>query len=326
MQTKYVNIEYSKKISVDLYKILYSIEDEKFINPKSIKTLKDYTQKWDWIWVIKEIFNIFLRFFKIKNKTWFIEFRKLFNKIQNTELKYKPIKELNYVITNIETQIWETLNIKKKLKLAYLLSTIKDLKKTKNCNKIKLLQKNIKIGDIILLNKKSNQKFIFTLWSKALKAYDNKYETDFTHSAIIISINPIKIRHATAFSQNEHMRWCVENVLLSSYLKKCWTKSFDLLVLRPKQNITHKILNFSEKNIGQKYNYRAALWGGVRGIKSNEKKILWNKKWIQKNNFNCVEIIVRGLEEKKLRYITHPNEFLEYMNIFHPVYVTSINL
>ena len=51
-----------------------------------------------------------------------------------------------------------------------------------------------------------------------------------------------------------------------------------------------------------------------------------NKTWEKDDMYNCVEIIAQALDQDKLKDITHPNEFLEYMNIFQPTYMTTIVL
>ncbi|OQB42279.1 MAG: hypothetical protein BWY04_00343 [candidate division CPR1 bacterium ADurb.Bin160] len=64
------------------------------------------------------------------------------------------------MINKFETQIEKTLDIKKDLKLTYILSEIKNkklLKKNPSLNKKRLLQKNLKIGDVVLLNKKADK-------------------------------------------------------------------------------------------------------------------------------------------------------------------------
>ena len=318
------------KTEEDLKKVFKKIEDSESFDPNSEKVLKDYIENKERFWAIKEIFNILWRLFKINNTTWFSEFSNLSGYIRNLDLDNKTIEELSSMIKEFEAQIEKTWDIKKDLKLTYILSEIKNkklLKEDPNLDKKELLQKNLEIGDVILLNKKVDK---LDIWSKALKAYDKKYETDFTHSAIIIATDPVKIRHSTTFTQKKVGKGHVEEVDLYSYLKQSWTKSFDLLALRPDENTKQKILEFSKSNLWKEYDNNAALWWWLFWIDSMWAKARWwlkrNKTWEKDDMYNCVEIIAQALEHDKLDNITHPNEFLEYMNIFQPTYMTTIVL
>lgn len=318
------------KTEEDLKKVFKKIEDSESFDPNSEKVLKDYIENKERFWAIKEIFNILWRLFKINNTTWFSEFSNLSGDIRNLDLDNKTIEELSSMIKEFETQIEKTWDIKKDLKLTYILSEIKNkklLNEDPNLDKKELLQKNLEIGDVILLNKKVDK---LDIWSKALKAYDKKYETDFTHSAIIIATDPVKIRHSTTFTQKKVGKGHVEEVDLYSYLKQSWTKSFDLLALRPDENTKQKILEFSESNLWKEYDNNAALWWWLFWIDSAWPKARWwlkrNKTWEKDDMYNCVEIIAQALDQDKLKDITHPNEFLEYMNIFQPTYMTTIIL
>jgi hypothetical protein len=318
------------KTEEDLKKVFKKIEDSESFDPNSEKVLKDYIENKERFWAIKEIFNILWRLFKINNTTWFSEFSNLSGDIRNLDLDNKTIEELSSMIKEFEAQIEKTWDIKKDLKLTYILSEIKNkklLKEDPNLDKKELLQKNLEIGDVILLNKKVDK---LDIWSKALKAYDKKYETDFTHSAIIIATDPVKIRHSTTFTQKKVGKGHVEEVDLYSYLKQSWTKSFDLLALRPDENTKQKILEFSESNLWKEYDNNAALWWWLFWIDSAWPKARWwlkrNKTWEKDDMYNCVEIIAQALDQDKLKDITHPNEFLEYMNIFQPTYMTTIVL
>ena len=318
------------KTEEDLKKVFKKIEDSESFDPNSEKVLKDYIENKERFWAIKEIFNILWRLFKINNTTWFSEFSNLSGDIRNLDLDNKSIRELSSMIDEFEAQIEKTWDIKKDLKLTYILSEIKNkklLKEDPNLDKKELLQKNLEIGDVILLNKKVDK---LDIWSKALKAYDKKYDTDFTHSAIIIATDPVKIRHSTTFTQKKVGKGHVEEVDLYSYLKQSWTKSFDLLALRPDENTKQKILEFSKSNLWKEYDNNAALWWWLFWIDSMWAKARWwlkrNKTWEKDDMYNCVEIIAQALEHDKLDNITHPNEFLEYMNIFQPTYMTTIVL
>jgi hypothetical protein len=192
--------------------------------------------------------------------------------------------------------------------------------------KEELLKKNLEVWDVILLNKKVVKKDI---WTKLLEAYDADYDTDFWHVAIIIQTDPLKIRHSTTFVSDGGENWWVEDTLLGSYFERCECLWYDLLALRPPKDIKDKILEFSERNLWKAYDSNAAIWWGLYWIDGE-----WNKaiKWFERNlwdkddSYNCVEIIAQALDQDKLKDITHPNEFLEYMHIFVPVYMTTIQL
>ncbi len=161
-----------------------------------------------------------------------------------------------------------------------------------------------------------------------MKAYDKSYETDFTHSAIITWTNPITIRHSTTDTSNGSL-W-VEEVNLSDYINTSWTQSYDIVSLRPKEKIRSKILDFSKENLGKEYDKNAAIWWWIRWNDSKWNNVIW---WLKKNKedifddkFNCVEIIVQWLDNEELKRITHPNEFLKYMNSeFKPNYISTID-
>ncbi|HOG15207.1 MAG TPA: hypothetical protein PK674_01325 [Candidatus Absconditabacterales bacterium] len=327
------------KTEEHLNKIFKKIENSKDFDPNSEKVLKDYIEKGIGFGVIKEVFNILWRFIKGGNNVGFSEFFNLSTDIKKLDLDNKSINELDSMINKFETQIEKTLDIKKDLKLTYILSEIKNkklLKKNPSLNKKRLLQKNLKIGDVVLLNKKADKlniggkAFKAHIGSKALEAYDKKYDTDFTHSIIIIGTDPIKIRHSTMLTQKDDKGGHVEEVDLYSYLEKSGTKSFDVLALRSDEDTKQKILEFSEKKLGKKYDNNAALGGGLFGIDSMGAKtrggFIKNKTLKKDDVYNCVEIIAQALEHDKLDNITHPNEFLEYMNIFQPTYMTTIVL
>lgn len=194
-------------------------------------------------------------------------------------------------------------------------------------DKKELLKKNLEVWDIILLNKKVNDKDI---WTKLLEAYDNNYDTDFGHAAIIISENPLIIRHSTRENSMESDKdWLVEEVEIEVYLKKCNCSWYDLLLLRPSGELKDKILSFSGQNLWKSYDRNAAIgWWLYWKDWKWEKAISWFKRTPSEDDdsFNCVEIIVGALwnVDQEIQNITIPNQFLEHMNYFSPVYMTTI--
>jgi len=315
-------------VPVEVNQIFDKIDKTEKFNPDNEPELKDFIQKWERFGAIKEIFKILWRFFKVENETWLKEYWDLWEEMAWLQLDVKTEEELKNLIKNFENKILETWDIKKDLKLTFILSKIKDkllLKDNSSLKPIDLLAWNLQEWDVILLNKKVEK---IDSWSKALKAYDSKYETDFVHSAIVIWTNPIMIRHSTSFTAQKTGKWHVEETNLVDYLKIAWTKSFDLLSLRPDEATKDKILNFSKANLNKEYDNNAALWWGIRWVDSDWNSSWWwlrkNKTWKKDDSFNCVEIIAQALDQEKLQNITHPNEFLEYMDTFQPIYLTSI--
>ncbi len=316
------------KLSIELdpkiQERIQEIEKSEGFDPEKELELRDYIQAWKRWKAIQEIFNIIWRFFKVDNKIWFDEYDNL-----DLNLDNKTNDEIQNIIETLEEKINNTWDIKKDLKFTYLLSQAKN-KKLENWwtgNKKEQLKKEIEVWDIILLNKKVEKTDHGT---KLLKAYWKEYETDFTHSAIITKKDPIRIRHATmswSTAGLEKWRW-VEEVKLSDYRKASNLKWYDALILRPPQNIKDKINTFSDKQIWKKYDLNAAIWWWIRWLDSEWSSHIWwlrkNKTWQFDDHFNCVELIVQWLDDKKLQKITHPNEFLQYMSVFKPTYMTTI--
>lgn len=322
IKTALENLKLKTPSDPNTLKLIEKIEKNPDFDPDAVPDLKEYVKDGKRGKAIQEVFKILWRFFKKDNETWFNEYSDL-----ELDLEKKTDTELENMKNIFENKIENASWIKKDLKFAYILSQInnKILENNWTTDKKEQLKENLEIGDIILLNKKLKK---LDSGSKALKAYDSKYETDFIHSAIIISKNPIKIRHATTFTTKKTWKWHVEEVNLFDYLNTSGTESFDLLSLRPDENTKNKILDFSEQNLDKEYDNNAALWWGIRWNDSDWTSALWwlrkNKKWEKDNSFNCVEIIAQSLDNEKIKKITHPNEFLKYMHIFQPTYLTTI--
>lgn len=211
-----------------------------------------------------------------------------------------------------------------KLAIAYIISRIKDkqiLWTGNDVGKLSLLKANLRVGDILLLNKKVKRQDI---WSKLLKVYDNKYLTNFSHCAIFIEFDEewnMVIRHSTTETEIPGMKW-VEDTLLDKYMfdeDKNAAFGYDILILRPNHGIKTDILHFSQDKIGKRYDNKTALrqWLGLKK-QHNDK-------------YNCMELIVQWLnpsDEKdplnELKTKAFPNDFLEYLDIFKPVYMTTI--
>lgn len=290
------------------------------------ETLRDFINQKRWGKAIFELFKIIWRLISSDNQIWFSEFSNLDVKSLNLDKKTKL--QLKTLIKLLEKAINNVSDIKKKLKFTYLLSAVKNKYLERRDSVIdgeELLKKNLEIWDIVLLNKKVGIK---DLWTKLLEAYDDNYDTDFWHAAIVISVDPIWVRHSTFFVPDGG-KWRVYDSPLNWYLLSCHCSWYDLLSLRPPKKIKDKIMAFSEKNLWKKYDSNAAIWWWLYwkdGEWSNV--ILWFKRneWERDDSYNCVEIIAQALDIDKLKDITHPNEFLEYMNIFTPVYMTTLQI
>jgi len=291
------------------------------------QTLKDFIKQKKRRKALFELFRIIWRLIASENEIWFEEFSNL--DIKSLNLDERTLSQLQNLIKLFEKMISSVSDIKKKLKFTYILSAVKDriyLEKNSITNSEELLRKNLRVGDIILLNKKVGKKDI---WTKLLEAYDDNYDTDFWHAAIVVSVDPIIIRHSTAFASDGSKKWSVEESSLSWYLARCGCLWYDLLSLRPPKDVRDKILKFSEQNLWKAYDSNAAIWWGIYWEDWFWKDVIqWFKKsfWEKDDSYNCVEIIVQALDAGKLKDITHPNEFLEHMNIFEPVYMTTIQL
>lgn len=306
-------------------KVIDSIDSSASFQPT--ETLNDYIEKKEWGKVIMEFFSIIWRLFSSKNWIWYSEFNNI--DIASLKLDEKNESELKWLINMFEKKIDDTSDIKKDLKFTYLLSNVKNKlleKKDSVTDKEEQLKKNLEVWDVILLNKEVGKKDI---WTKLLEAYDSNYDTDFWHAAIVIATDPLTVRHSTTETwKKSDKNWFVEEAELNSYLDKCWCKWYDLLSLRPTEDVKNKILSYSEQNMWKWYDNNAAIWWWIFWIDWEwEKAISWFKRntGAKDDSFNCVEIIAQALDQEKLQDITHPNEFLEYMDIFKPVYLTTIN-
>ena len=290
------------------------------------ETLKDHIEKKEWGKAIMEFFSIIWRLFSSKNGIWYAEFNNI--DINSLKLDEKNEAELKSMIKLFENKIDDISDVKTELKFVYILSCAKNklLEKSESVtDKEEQLKKNLEVWDVILLNKEVDRKDI---WTKLLEAYDANYDTDFWHAAIVIATDPLTVRHSTTETwEKSDKNWFVEEAELNSYLTKCGCKWYDLLSLRPSEDVKNKILSYSEQNMWKWYDNNAAIWWwifwkdwewekAISGFKRNT--------GAKDDSFNCVEIIAQALDQEKLQDITHPNEFLEYMDIFKPVYLTTI--
>ena len=303
------------KLTHEEQKIINNIDNSEVFQP--VETLKNFIDEKNWFKVIREIFMILWRLILSKNEVWYKEFNDI--GIDSLNFDEKSEEGLIWFMNFIEWKIDSTVDIKKILKFTYFLSVVKNklLEKKSIIDKEEQLKNNLAVWDIILLNKQLRWKDI---WTRLLEAYDDNYDTDFWHVAIVISTDPIRIRHSTTENLKKGDRkWFVEDAELDWYLDKCGCSWYDIIVLRPNHDIKNDILCFSKSKIGKQYDNRTAL-----------RQWLWLKKQYN-DKYNCVELIVQWLNpsnEKdplsELKIKAFPNDFFEYMDLFKPVYLTTI--
>ena len=239
------------------------------------------------------IFEMTRQLFKKDERLWFPEFDEICEEAENL-LKWIENEEnclliLNNLIRRLEYDISIEKNAVCRLALSRILSIVKDKKNILNWvvdDPIELFKQNLRVWDIILINKKLNA---FDIWSAALKSFDEKHPTDFTHALIFIWFNEnwdIMVRHSTTETERWHEQW-VEETSFLSYLfdsDRCNADGCDVAILRPNLEILQSILDFSGWKIGSSYDDRAALrqWLGLFNNLND---------W-----YNCVEIITQWIQ------------------------------
>ena len=228
---------------------------------------------------------------------WFHEFDSIWKEIteilDEIEIKDGCLSLLDDFQKQIEFEILREQNAECRLALTYIVSKIKDRKDKINGTDVEqseLLKKNLKIWDVLLINKKVK---IADIGSQALKFYDEKYLTDFTHVLIFIWFDEkwnIMVRHSTTETEKFHKIW-VEETTLESYLfdsDRCDAKCCDILVLRPIPEIRQSILDFSKDKIWCWYDSKAAL-----------RQWLWLQNDFN-DKYNCVELVTHGIHRDSL--------------------------
>ena len=248
------------------------------------------------------IFEMTRQLFTKDDRFWFPEFddiceeaNKLLEWIENEENCQWILSNL---IRHLEYDISVEKNVECRKALTKILSIIKDKKNILNWvvnDPLELLKQNLRVWDIILINKKNSP---FDIWTKALKIYDDKYLTDFTHVLIFIWFDEdwnILVRHSTTATEKLH-RIGVENTRLDSYifdLDRSGAEWYDLVVLRPDPSILQSILELSEDKLGSWYDNLSAL-----------RQWLWLPNTFN-NKYNCVELVTQSIkfdETKKVYY------------------------
>lgn len=163
------------------------------------------------------IFEMTRQLFTRDDRFWFPEFDNIREEAERL-LEWIENEEncqwiLNNLIRHLEYDISLEKNVECRQALTKILSIVKDKKNILNWvvnDPLELLKQNLKVWDIILINKKNSP---FDIWTKALKIFDDKYLTDFTHVLIFIWFDGdwnILVRHSTTATEKFH-RIGVEN-------------------------------------------------------------------------------------------------------------------
>lgn len=243
------------------------------------------------------IFEMTRQLFKKDERFWFSEFDDICEETENLLKWIENEENALLILNNLKRQLEYDINVEKnvecRLALCKILSIVKDKISLLNWvvnDPIELLKQNLKIWDIILINKKLNT---FDIWSDALKFFDEKFLTDFTHVLIFIWFDEnwnIMVRHSTTETERLHKIW-VEETSFLSYLfdsDRCDAKYCDILVLRPIPEIRQSILDFSKDKIWCWYDSKAAL-----------RQWLWLQNDFN-DKYNCVELVTHGIQRDSL--------------------------
>ena len=248
------------------------------------------------------IFQMFAKLITNDTRNGFMEFSEINKELQNIFEQIPKdescIHELDKLLKELEYFYLKEKNIECRLAITYMKSRILDEKNKFfewNLDSGELLKRQLKVWDIILLNKKNNP---FDIWTKALKIFDEKYLTDFTHALIFIWFDEnwnILVRHSTTVTEKLHEIW-VENTTLSSYVfdkDRSNAEWYDIVVLRPDESILQSILASSEEKLGSWYDNLSAL-----------RQWLWLSNTFD-DKYNCVELITQSIsfdENKKVPF------------------------
>ncbi len=304
------------------------------------------------------IFQMFAKLITSDTRNGFMEFSEINKELKNI-FEQMPkdesyIYELDNFLKELDYLYLKEKNIECRLAITYMKSRISDEKMKYidwSLDLGELLKRQLKIWDIILLNKKNSP---FDIWTKALKIFDEKYLTDFTHALIFIWFDEswnILVRHSTTAVEKFH-EIGVENTKLDSYIfdkDRSNAKWYDIVVLRPDGSILQSILECSEEKLGSWYDNLSALRQGL---------------WLSNNfnaKYNCVELITQSVsfdegkkvyssddfdysclwqvnenirnmyieflksDVQKFKSKTYPNDFFEFPELFKIKYLTTIN-
>lgn len=243
------------------------------------------------------IFEMTRQLFKKDERFWFSEFDDICEEAENLLKWIENEENALLILNNLKRQLEYDINVEKnvecRLALCKILSIVKDKISLLNWvvnDPIELLKQNLRVWDIILINKKLNT---FDIWSDALKFFDEKFLTDFTHVLIFIWFDEnwnIMVRHSTTETERLHKIW-VEETSFLSYLfdsDRCDAEYCDILVLRPIPEIRQSILDFSKDKIWSWYDSKTAL-----------RQWLWLQNDFN-DKYNCVELVTNEIQRDSL--------------------------
>lgn len=342
----------------------YSQENDSIKNKINITELKSYQKfresEMARTLTLKERNSIFTMVYKlVANDTrhWFREFAEIDLELKNIFDQMpkddKYIKVLNNFLSELNHLYINEKNVECRLAITYMKSRISDekIRFLDWISKVdELLKRQLKVWDIILLNKKNSP---FDIWTKALKVFDEKYLTDFTHALIFIWFDDdwnILVRHSTTATEKFH-RIGVENTTLNSYIfdkDRSGAEWYDIAVLRPDESILQSLLKSSEDKLGCWYDNLSALrqWFWLpntfddkyncvelvtQSMEIDEnKRLFYSDTWeysflwkLQRDIENMYNVDLKN-EVQELKSMTHPNNLFEFPNLVTPVYLSTI--
>lgn len=289
--------------------------DKKFDDPEKKENLAKLIEKWDYTWALNEWLRLILSLFSWDQGSWYQKFEETGKSINRSKMDND---NLVAHIKKLEEEIWTTNGITRKLHITKMLSDAKDTisikKNPQDSNdKYNLLADNIKPGQILLLNDRSDN----SSGANLLRSYEENNPIDFTHT-VLVSENKngeIMITHSTMKKESSEWAW-VEQIPLREYIQK--HKPIDILALDQSEEMKQNCMKFAREQIGKWYDYKAALSTGLW----KNWKLLWNVS--ENEKFNCVELVAQAYKNnEQVKKLTHPNDWLDH-KIFTPSYMTEI--
>lgn len=306
----------------------------------------------------KSACQMFVKLISNDTRNWFPEFAEINDELQNIFDQMPKdehyLKELDKFLVELDHFYAIENNVECRLAITYMKSRISD-EKIRFSDWIfevdELLKRQLKVWDIILLNKKNSP---FDIWTKALKIYDEKYLTDFTHVLIFIWLDEngdILVRHSTTATEKFH-KIGVENTTLNSYIfdkDRSNAKWYDIVILRPDPTIVHSILNLSEEKLESWYDNLSALrqWFWLdntfndkyncvelvtQSVSFDENEMVhfddsWDYSFSWKLNKDLEKIYIDYLQWRiqQLSPKAFPNDFFEFLDLFSPTYLSHIS-
>lgn len=290
-------------------------------DPLQKEWIWELIKKWNYFGAIKEWFRlIWALFWWNSNNPWYEQFRETGKNITFSSM------DINNLVSHIEylqAEVKNTSGVKKKLHLTKILSDAKNtLMDKKNPNEqLKTYDrvcKEVKAGQIILLNKKSDT----SSWANLLRSFEENNPVDYTHSVLVSQNEKWEptIIHSTMHKESEMWAW-VEEIPLKEYLEKY--QPSDILVLDQEESMKQKSINFARSKLWKWYDTKVAIawWLGNTWVSFIDSYV-WNP--YENDVYNCVELIAQSYSDnEKIKRISHPNDFLDFW-IFTPTYMAEV--